>query len=46
LAKITVTMSHGFGCSGCIREKSARRADKSATRLSSHGQARVGNAIV
>ena len=39
LWKIMITMGNGFGCAGCIREKSARRADKSATRLPSHGQA-------
>ena len=30
LWKIMITMGNGFGCAGCIREKSARSAHKSA----------------
>jgi hypothetical protein len=38
LKKIMDTMKNGFGCVGCIREKSATRAEKISHRLPSHGR--------
>ena len=35
--KIQITMLHGFGCSGCIREKSARWDNRSAAQFPSKG---------
>jgi hypothetical protein len=31
LTKIMITMTNGFGWSGCMQEKSASRADKQST---------------